>query len=179
MEGIMDAVKENAAPSRVGVEAANRELAKRYRTQAIVLTMQKRFAESEAFARMALELHPDDIDILNDLGIAVWRRGGTLRPRKSTGSRVKSSPTTSGCLTTWDWLSTTRAGSTRPAIVIAGIELKPDTFDALMNLGIVLSDKGQFVEATQWLEAAPRAAARIGRYPAEPRYEPRPPGKVA
>ena len=50
-------------------------LAIRYRDQAIRLSLQGYFAESESCSREALRLRPDDVDILNELGVALWRQG--------------------------------------------------------------------------------------------------------
>lgn len=45
-----------------------------YRNQAIILSLEGRFVESEAFSRQALELRPDDVDVLNELAVAVWHQ---------------------------------------------------------------------------------------------------------
>ena len=56
-------------------ENVSLDLATWYRDQAIVLSLEGRFAESEACSREALRIRPDDVDVLNELGVAVWRQG--------------------------------------------------------------------------------------------------------
>ena len=73
-----------------------RNLAIQYRNQAIRLSLQGYFAESESYSREALRLQPDDVDILNELGVASGARDGRPRPRRSTSRRARSTRTTSG-----------------------------------------------------------------------------------
>jgi Tfp pilus assembly protein PilF len=133
------------------------DLAKVYRDQAIRLSLAGRFAESEACSRIALELRPDDVDVLNELGVAVWQQG---RPAEAEQIYIRACQIKKD-----DFRILTNLGLALYAMgridEAAGLyqrslSIQPDTFDALMNLGIVLSDQGKFDEAMEWLEAAHR-----------------------
>src|SRR5260370_5200142 len=75
MAGIPRAERGIAAPDETPGGGLNSDLAISYRDQAILLSQQGRFAESETYSREALRLRPDDINVLNELGAAVWRQG--------------------------------------------------------------------------------------------------------
>jgi tetratricopeptide (TPR) repeat protein len=131
------------------------DLATQNRNQAIRLSLAGRFAESEVLSREALRLRPDDVDILNELGVAVWRQGRLAeaeeiflkaRAIKADDFRVL----TNLGLTIYQLNRIEEAGE----LYRQAIALQPKAFDAIMNLGVVLSDTGKFVEATHWLEAA-------------------------
>ena len=85
-------------PASVEAERAiaSSDLATHYRDEAIRLTLEGRFAESEAVSREAIALRPDDVDVLNALGVAICARAGLPRPSRSIAAPVRSSPTISG-----------------------------------------------------------------------------------
>ncbi len=89
-------VGERSAEAAVELRDSDRgaDPAVRYRNQAIVLLQEGRLAESERHSREALGLRPDDVDILNVLGLALWRQGARRRPRRSTFALARSSRTT-------------------------------------------------------------------------------------
>ena len=66
---------QSSAPAQPPPEDARVDLGITYRDQAIRLSQEERFAEAEASAREALRLRPNDVDVLNELGVAVWRQG--------------------------------------------------------------------------------------------------------
>jgi Flp pilus assembly protein TadD len=143
------------APERAPTEKVADDLAIKYRNHAILLSQEGRFAESEACSREALRLRPDDVDVLNELGAAVWRQG---RPAEAEAiylqaCQIKSDDfriLTNLGLALYDQGRIDEAGdSYRRAL-----QARPETFDAQMNLGIVLSDQGKFDEAMDWLRAA-------------------------
>ena len=70
------------------------DLGIQYRNQAIILSLQGHFAQSESYAREALRLRPDDVDTMNELGVALWRQRARPRPRSFTIEPSRSSPTT-------------------------------------------------------------------------------------
>ena len=96
MQWLVGERSEDAAAVDTQADDPDAELAIRHRNQAIMLSLQGYFAESESYSREALRLRPDDVDVLNELGAAVWRQGRRPRPRRSTAGHVRSSPTISG-----------------------------------------------------------------------------------
>jgi Flp pilus assembly protein TadD len=123
--------------------------------QVMLLLRQGRFAESEACAREALRFRPDDVDVLNELGAAVWRQG---RSAESEAIFLRAST-----LQPNDFRVLNNLGLAlyeQGLIDEAGdyyrraLRVNPNAFDARMNLGIVLSDQGKFDEAMEWFRAA-------------------------
>jgi Flp pilus assembly protein TadD len=155
MAGMRGAVVDQEAPAQASTEGSGVELAKRYRTQALVLTLQGRFAESEAFLRESLQLRPDDVDVLNELGVSVWRQGRPVEAEEIYLQACQLKPPDFRVLNNLG-LALYNQGRIDEAgdCYRRAIELQPDAFDALMNLGIVLSDQGQYLEAAEWFRAA-------------------------
>jgi Flp pilus assembly protein TadD len=155
MEGVRAAitVRENASPG--GSDDTSHGLAKRYRVRAGVLALQGQFADAEALLREALLHAPEDVDILNELGVAIWRQGRHAVAEQVFRQANELNPEDYRVLNNLG-LSLYNQGRIDEAgeCYRCAIELEPELFDALMNLGIVLSDKGSFEEATHWLEAA-------------------------
>ena len=145
----------NVARDRTQAENVRLDLAARFRDQAIFLSQEDRFAESEACSREALRIRPDDVDALNALGVAIWRQG---RPAEAEeiylhARRIKPDDfrvMTNLGLALYDQGRIDEARN----CYLRALEIQPAAFDALMNLGIVLSDQGKFDEATDYLRAA-------------------------
>jgi len=143
------------APTQNGIECVNTDLAMSYRSQAIRLSLQGKSAESETYWREALRLQPDDIDVLNELGLAVWRQGraAEAEPIYRRARQIKPDDfriLTNLGLALYDQARIDEAGE----CYRRAIEIQPDAFDALVNLGLVLSDQGRFDEAKESLDAA-------------------------
>ena len=95
---------------------------------------------------------PVDIDVLNELGVAVWRQGRAAEAEaiylracrlKPDDFRILAQP---GARPRRNW-----AGPARRSTDCRALQLQPDSFDAQMALGIRLSGQGQFDEAMEWL----------------------------
>jgi Flp pilus assembly protein TadD len=122
---------------------------------AIRLAQQGRYAESEACSRRALRLRPDDVDILNELGGAVWRQGRAAESEAIFLRACAIEPNDFRILNNlglavYDQGLVDEAGD----YYRRALRVNPDVFDARMNLGIVLSDQGRHDEATEWFRAA-------------------------
>jgi Flp pilus assembly protein TadD len=131
------------------------ELAIEYRDQAILLSQAGRFAESEACSREALRKRPDDIDVLNELGAAVWRQRRPVEAEEiyRRACQIRADDfriLTNLGLALYDQGRIDEAGDAYRHALRA----RPDSFDARMNLGIVLSDQGNFDEAMDCFRAA-------------------------
>jgi len=155
MAAIQDEWARNAAPAQGRTHGEESDLATGYRNQAIRLSMQGRFAESEVCSRSALRLRPDDIDVLNELGVAVWRQGRAAEAEAIYLRACQIKPDDFRILTNLG-LALYEQGRIAEAgeLYRRTLRIQPDTFDALMNLGIVLSDQGLFDEAMESLHAA-------------------------
>ena len=106
--------------------------------------------------REALRLRPDDVDVLNELGVAVWRQGRAGRGRGDLPPGVSDLAPNDFRILTNLGLALYELGRIDEAgdYYRRALQIRPDTFEAVMNLGIVLSDQGRFDEAAVWLEAA-------------------------
>jgi hypothetical protein len=106
---------------------------------------------------MALRIRPGDVDVLNELGVAIWSQGRAAEAEAIYLEALRIKPDDFRVLTN---LGLAIYGLGRideaGALYRRALYLQPETFDALMNLGIVLSDQGKFDEAMPWLEAAHR-----------------------
>ena len=140
-----------------GTQYVSSDFAMDYRDQAIQLSLQGKFAESETYWREALDLQPDDVDVLNELGLAVWRQGRAAdaepfyRRAREINPRDFRVLSNLG-LAVYDQGRIDEAGE----YYRLAIGIEPEAFDALMNLGLVCSDQGKFDEAKDWLDAASR-----------------------
>ncbi len=103
----------------------------------------------------AVRLAPDDADLLNDLGLALWRQGRSVdaEPIYRRAQQVK--PNDFSILTNLGVAlhSQNRLDEACECFRRA-IDNRPDAFDAVINLGLVLSDQGKFDEAMGWLTLA-------------------------
>ena len=159
---------------------ASRAASRALYSQGTCLLGDKKLAEAEACFREALGMNPDDADILNNLGTAVWEQGRASEAMAYYLRAHQWNPRDFGILNNlgivlWD------LGRPERAITFyrRALEFEPDSFDIQMNLGVALSDIGYFDEALELLRAAqirrPDSAdawdntgmtlARMGRWP--------------
>jgi Flp pilus assembly protein TadD len=157
MEGIVDGARAGVAPARRRTEAAKRDMATIYSHDADLLMKQRRYAEAETLLRPALRLRPDDADILNMLGAAIWEQGRPSEAEHFFSRAHEIRPNDAAILNhlglaRWDQgRSADAADCYRRAL-----KLNPHLVDAQMNLGVVLSDLGEFDEALDWLHGVVR-----------------------
>jgi Flp pilus assembly protein TadD len=144
--------KQAAASVESQAEVPDADLAIRYRDQAIRLSLEGYFAESETYSREALRLRPDDVDILNELGVALWRQNRSAEAEAIYERACQLEPNDFRIMTNLG-LALYSLGRLEEAgaALRKALRIRPDTFDAAMNLGIVLSDQGNFDEASTWL----------------------------
>src|SRR5262245_4354896 len=75
MAALQDGCASDAAREQARTRNVDSDPESSHRDQAVRLLLQGQFAESETCSRRALALRPDDVDVLNELGVAVWRQG--------------------------------------------------------------------------------------------------------
>jgi Flp pilus assembly protein TadD len=145
----------DVAPAQTEPENLSFDLATWYRNQAIFLSLEGQFAESEACSREALRIRPDDVDVLNELGAAVWRQGRLTEAEEIYLQACRIKPDDFRILTNLG-LALYNQGRIDEAgeCYRRAIQIQSHAFDAQMNLGIVLSDQGRFDEAMDYLRAA-------------------------
>jgi Flp pilus assembly protein TadD len=155
MEALVSEREHDATSVESRAQVHDADPAIRYRDQAIRLSLQGYFAESESFSRQALRLRPDDVDILNELGVALWRQGKSVEAEVIYLRASQIEPNDFRVLTNLG-LALYSLGRLEEAGAVfrKALTIRPDTFDAAMNLGIVLSDQGNFDEASVWLDRA-------------------------
>ncbi len=85
-----------------------------FRDQAIVLSLQGRFVESEACSREALRLQPENIDVINELAGAVRRQGRAQEAEQICRDACRIKPDDFRILTNLGLVPWTSAGTTRP-----------------------------------------------------------------
>ncbi len=155
MPDIRSSCKGNPTTARDPVKGARFDSKTRLLDQAILLARQGRFAESETISRQALRLRPDDVDVLNELGGAVWRLGRHAEAEAIFLRACELRPNDFRILNNlglalYEQGRVDEAG----AYYRRALRLQPDAFDARMNLGIVLSDQGKLDEAMESFLAA-------------------------
>jgi Flp pilus assembly protein TadD len=155
MAGIPGAVLAKDAPTQTYIESAHSGLATSFREQAILLARQGLYAESEAYARQALGLQPDDVDTLNELGAALWWQRRPVEAEAIYRQADRLQPKDVRILTNLG-LALYQQGRVDEAgdFYRRAIEIDIAAFDARVNLGIVLSDQGKFDEANDCLKGA-------------------------
>jgi Flp pilus assembly protein TadD len=123
--------------------------------EVIRLARQGQYAESETLARQALRLRPDDVDILNELGAAVWRQGRSAEAEAIYRRACEVRPDDYRVLNNLG-ISLYDQGHIDEASEYyrRALRCNPDAFDARMNLGVALSDQGKLDEAMLWLQSA-------------------------
>ena len=117
--------------------------ARKYYSQGTYLLGENRAAEAEICLRAALRLNPDDADVLNNLGTAVWEQGRAPEAMAYYLRAHQFKPTDFGILNNlgialWD------QGRPERAVTFyrRALEIEPGSFDTQMNLGVALSDLG-------------------------------------
>ncbi len=157
MDGIVNGATASLAPGRRRTHAASRDMATTYALEADSLMKQRRYAEAETLLRQALRLRPDDADLLNQLGSALWENG---RPAEAEELYQRASRIRPNDAVILNHLGLSRWDQGRPAEAAEcyrrALRFDPDLVDAQMNLGVVLSDLGEFDEALKWLHGVVR-----------------------
>ena len=152
MPGMQDASAGSTAARRKTPDNAS-DLAVAYRNQAIMLARAGRSPSRRRARARRSALRPDDIDVLNELGVAVWRQGRAAEAEpiyrracqiKPDDFRILDQPGTRPHGTGPD-----RRG--RRILPPGARSSSPTRSTRMMNLGIVLSDQGKFDEAMDWL----------------------------
>jgi Flp pilus assembly protein TadD len=115
----------------------------------------RRFAEAEPLLREALGLQPDDPDIINKLGSALFNQGRTVEA-EALFVRANELRPNHGLIINNLGASRWDQGRLDEAIELyqQALSVEPELFDARMNLGVVLSDVGRFDEALEMLRSA-------------------------
>lgn len=155
MAGIPGAILDKDAPTQTYTQSVHSGLATVYRDRAIQLSRQGLYAESEAVAREALQLQPDDVDTLNELGTALWWQRRPVEAEVIFRQADRLQPNDSRILTNLG-LALYKQGRLDEAgdLYRRAIQIDHAAIDAQMNLGILLSDEGKFAEAEEWLKRA-------------------------
>jgi Flp pilus assembly protein TadD len=126
-----------------------------FRDAAINLALQGRFAESEACSREALRLRPDDVDVMNELGVAVWKQGREAEAEEILRRADRIKPDDFRVLTNLGLaLMSQHRHEEAGECFRAAIRVRPDAFHARMNLGNVIGNRGDFDGAMEWLLSA-------------------------
>jgi tetratricopeptide (TPR) repeat protein len=157
MAGARNGLAEYGAPARNGADCVSDVRAMRYRNQALRLSSEGKYSEAEIAWRESLCLKPDDVEVLNELGLAIWRQGRAAEAEPIYRQAWQMKPhdyrfISNLGLAVYDQGRIEEAGE----YYRLAIEIEPDAFDALVNLGLVLSDLGKFDEANEYLDAAYR-----------------------
>lgn len=155
----MEAIGRGKAASLEGMGAASRvevdAVVRAHREKAIELALAGEFEGSEAVARTALDLQPDDVEAMIALGVAVWRLGRHNEAEVIYRRAERLHP--------GDYRIATNIGL---ALMVGerrdearvwferALELEPSAFHAMMNLGVLVSDRGDFDGASVLLEGA-------------------------
>ena len=136
-------------------ENAARSASRQYFSHGTNLLNQRKLAEAEACLREALRLDPDDPDVLNNLGTAVWDQGRAPEAMAYYLRAHQFKPDDFGIMNN---LGIVLWEQGRPERAVTfyrrALEQNPESFDIQMNLGVALSDLGQFDEALTWLRGA-------------------------
>jgi Flp pilus assembly protein TadD len=151
----MAGLQRGSTESCEGIPADGESLAKSYRDESLRLALAGRFPDAEAFAREALRLRPDDVEVMNELGVAVWKQGREREAEEILRRAVRISPDHFGVLTNLGLALMSQHREAEAADYFrAAIRVQPDAFHARMNLGNVISNSGDFEGATEWLLSA-------------------------
>ena len=152
MEGVLEGATTTSAPSRGRSQVANQNLATTYYKNAELFMRRRQFAQAEPLLQEAFRLRPNDADIMNKLGSALWELGRPFEAEPLFRSAHELQPDDAEMLNN---LGLARWDLGRPSDAAEcyrqALQVQPDFLDAQMNLGVVLSDLGHFDEALEWL----------------------------
>ncbi len=130
-------------------------LVRAHRARAVERALAGEFDGSEAEARAALGLRPDDVESMIALGVAVWRLGRHdeaeaiyRRAERRHPGDYRIATNLGLALMVGERRDEARAWFER------ALELEPSAFHAMMNLGVLVSDRGDFDGASVLLERA-------------------------
>ena len=155
MPVLPEALAMDVALARSRPRNATHSVARDYFKRGTTLLDEGRPAEAETCFREALSLNPEDADVLNNLGNAVWQQGRSSEAMAYFMRAYQFKQNDFGILNN---LGIVLWEQNRPERAIEfyrrALKLKPDSFDAKMNLGVSLSDVGLFDEALVWLRGA-------------------------
>ena len=129
---------------------ADHRAAKGYYSQGTHLLGQKRLPEAEfCLRREQIRLNPEDADFLNNLGTAVWEQGRAAEAMAIYLRAHQFKPNDFGILRQPGNRFLWEQGRPEHAVKFyrRALEIEPASFDTQMNLGVALSDLGQFDEA--------------------------------
>lgn len=150
-----DALAKDIARVRSGSRSDAKSPARDFLMQGIKLLQNGRRAEAEACFRESLRHNPEDADVLNNLGNAVWQQGRSSEAMAYILRAYQYNQNDYGILNN---LGIILWEQNRPERAIEfyrrALKLLPDSFDTKMNLGVALSDVGYFDEALVWLRGA-------------------------
>jgi Flp pilus assembly protein TadD len=131
------------------------ERVRSYRDRAIGLALEGKFAESEAWSREALRLRPDDVDALNELGVAVWRQGREGEAEEIYRRACRLGPDDFRMHTNLGLVLMAQGRTDEAADCFhEALRIEPGAFHARMKLGVVISNGGDFEGAMGPLMAA-------------------------
>ncbi len=148
-------LKRKAARAQSRTSGVTNPTSTTYCHQAIELSRQGRSAEAETHLREALRLWPNDIDLLNELGLTIWRQGRAAEAEEIYRRAYRIKPDDFRILANLGVaLHEQDQFDEASEFCRRAIQFNPNAFDAHMNLGVNLSDQGKFDEATVWLERA-------------------------
>ena len=104
-----------------------------------------------------LQLQPDNVEVLIELGAAVWRQERWAEAEAIYRRACEVAPNDFRALNNLG-LALYEQGRLDDAgdCYRRALQIQPDTFNSLMNLGIVLSDQGKLNQAMEWFKAAQR-----------------------
>ena len=157
MPALLEALARDVALARSRPRNATNPVARAYFLEGTQFLDQGRLAEAEARLREALSFDPDDPDVLNNLGSAIWQQGRSPEAMAYFLRAYQFNQNDFGILNN---LGIVLWEQNRPERAIEfyrrALRIMPDSFDTKMNLGVSLSDVGHFDEALVWLQGALR-----------------------
>jgi Flp pilus assembly protein TadD len=147
--------KGNAATAPKPAAGARFDAKSRILDRAILLARQGRYSEAETYLRDVLPLRPNDVEVLIELGAAVWRQRRWAEAEAIYRRAYDAKPDDFRVLNNlglalYEQRRLDEAGD----FYRRALRIQPDTFNSQMNLGIVLSDQGKFDEAMEWFLSA-------------------------
>jgi tetratricopeptide (TPR) repeat protein len=154
MEGVAVRGTTDGQPAVAPAPADEAELVAR-RERAIRLALEGRYAESEACSRNVLRLRPDDVDAMNELGVAVWKQSREAEAEEIFRRAGALKPDDFRIWTNLGLVLMTQDREDEAEVYFReSLRLQPRSFHAQMSMGNVLSNRGDFAAANEWLGSA-------------------------